>query len=255
MKILTDLFFVSLGWLGGWLVNYLADVLPLTRRFSQPVCLNCQAPLSLSRYLWLKPCHACGKQRPLRAWIVQGAMPLMALGLVLFPHPYLPSLLTLTLVLYFALVIITDLEYRVILHQVSLFGVGLGFITGLVLRGRSSLTEGAMSTLLGGVVGFTIMLFFYWLGKVYVKYMAKKRGLSEDEIALGYGDVNLTAIIGLMLGWPGILIGLFYGILAGGIVSLFLILRMLLSRNYQAFLAIPYAPFLALAALYVLLTL
>ena len=41
MNILTLLLPVFLGLLGGYIVNYISDVLPMTRRFSQPTCPNC----------------------------------------------------------------------------------------------------------------------------------------------------------------------------------------------------------------------
>jgi len=96
------------------------------------------------------------------------------------------------------------------------------------------------------------MLVFYYLGIAYVRRMASKKGLPSDEVALGFGDVTLSGIIGLLLGWPTIIGGLLYGVLAGGLVSLIIVVAMLVTRKYQAFKAIPYAPFLILAATYLL---
>jgi len=41
-------------------------------------------------------------------------------------------------------------------------------------------------------------------------------------------------------------------VLAGGLISLFIIVGMLIAKKYKAFTAIPYAPFLILSALYLL---
>jgi len=76
--------------------------------------------------------------------------------------------------------------------------------------------------------------------------------MSSDEVALGFGDVNLSGILGMLLGWPAIVVGLFFGILAGGVVSLVIILWMLISKKYRAFTAIPYAPFLILGAIFLI---
>jgi leader peptidase (prepilin peptidase)/N-methyltransferase len=243
-----------LGWMGGWLVNYLADVLPVTRSFSRPVCPRCQTVRKPLDYLFLRKCGLCGARRTFRAWAIQALLPIISLLLWLFPRPFLPYPLALLLVLYFGVVAVIDLEYRAILHPVSLFGALLGFGTGVYLRGGGSLLNGVTTTLIGGAAGFAIMLVFYLLGEAYVRRMAKKKGLPADEVALGFGDVNLAGIIGLVLGWPAVLTGLFFAILAGGFVSLLIILVMLMAKRYQAFTAIPYAPFLILGALYLLFT-
>jgi hypothetical protein len=43
-----------LGWIGGWIVNYLADVLPVTRRFSQPACPHCNTAYTWQDYLFFR---------------------------------------------------------------------------------------------------------------------------------------------------------------------------------------------------------
>ena len=112
--------------------------------------------------------------------------------------------------------------------------------------------HGVTSTLIGGAVGFGIMLAFYFVGEWYVRYMSKKRGMAADEVALGFGDVNLAGILGLLLGWPGISAGLLFTVLSGGLISLLIIVAMLIAKKYKAFTAIPYAPFLILSALFLL---
>ncbi len=156
------------------------------------------------------------------------------------------------LLVYLAVVLVIDLEHRLILHPVSMTGAVLGLGIGIFLRSNQSIIYGITSTVLGGGIGFGIMLVFYFVGELFVKRMSKKRGLSSDEVALGFGDVNLSGILGLLLGWRAIFACLFFAILAGGLVSLAIILRMLIARKYKAFTAIPYAPFLILSACYFL---
>ncbi len=73
-----------------------------------------------------------------------------------------------------------------------------------------------------------------------------------DEVALGFGDVNLAGVVGLFLGWPPIILGLLFAVFIGGMVSIFLIFFNLFRKEFQAFMAMPYAPFLAIAALVML---
>lgn len=170
----------------------------------------------------------------------------------IFPGQTLPFPLAFILLIYLAVVLVIDMEHRLILHPVSITGAVLGLGIGIFLRGKQTITYGITSTLLGGASGFGTMLVFYFIGELFVKRMSKKRGLSSDEVALGFGDVNLSGILGLLLGWRAIFACLFFAILAGGLVSLIIILGMLITKKYKAFTAIPYAPFLILSAIYFL---
>jgi len=67
---------------------------------------------------------------------------------------------------------------------------------------------------------------------------------------LGLGDVKLAVLIGAALGFPAGYQALVFGILAGGLVILALFVTGIVSRRQ----AVPYAPFLALAAVAVVLT-
>ena len=241
-----------LGWLAGWLVNYLADVLPITRSFSHPVCPHCQTPFPWSDYLALRNCTSCGKPRGARTLFIQAMLTIVPVLLWLFPRPGFPFILAFILFIYLSLVFVIDLENRLILHPISLTGAILALGIGIYIRSGKSIPHGITSTLIGGAVGFGIMLVFYFIGEWYVRYMSKKRGMPANEVALGFGDVNLSGILGLLLGWPAIASGLLFAVLAGGLISLIIIAGMLITKKYKAFTAIPYAPFLILSALFML---
>jgi leader peptidase (prepilin peptidase)/N-methyltransferase len=241
-----------LGWLSGWLVNYLADVLPVTHKFGRPVCAVCQTTFRWTETLLFRNCTNCGRRHSPRTFIVQAVMTVAPVLIWIFPGQTLPFPLAFILLVYLAVVLVIDMEHRLILHAVSITGAVLGLGIGIFLRSNQSIIYGITSTLLGGVAGFGIMLVFYFTGELFVKRMSKKRGLSSDEVALGFGDVNLSGILGLLLGWRAIFACLFFAILAGGLVSLVIILGMLIAKKYKAFTAIPYAPFLILSACYFL---
>ena len=69
-----------------------------------------------------------------------------------------------------------------------------------------------------------------------------------DDVALGFGDVNLSGVLGLMLGWPLVFVGLVVAVLLGGFVSMIYIIIKLITRKYNAFMALPYGPFLVVGA-------
>ncbi len=90
------------------------------------------------------------------------------------------------------------------------------------------------SLFLGGVVGGGLIAAFAYLTK---------------ERAMGWGDAILAFFIGLILGWPDILIALILSFLSGGLISLILII--LKRKTFKSY--IPFAPFLSLGALLVML--
>jgi len=143
---------------------------------------------------------------------------------------------------YFGVVVVIDLEYRLIMHPVSVVGAILGLVVGI-------LREGWVQAVLGGIAGFGIMWILYLLGVVLIKLIARTRGRPVNDVALGFGDVNLSGVLGLMLGWPLILFSLVVAVLVGGAVSLVYIVIQLITRRYQAFMALPYGPFLVIGAI------
>lgn len=236
-------FFIVLagGWLSGSLLNYLEDVLPPSRRFVPPECTHCASRISGVDYLIFTPCRICGRSRQTRAWIVQ-ILGLIILPLVYyFPPERFGFWVSLPYFLYFGLVFLMDMEYRVILNEVSLVGVVLVIPLGIHWNGW-------LMTIVGGVAGFGLMFVLYYFGILFNRAMTKRRGEPLEEVALGFGDVNLSGILGLLLGWPKIAISLFFSVVLGGVISGSYLLFSVLTRSYRPFTAIPYAPFLVVVA-------
>lgn len=173
----------------------------------------------------------------MRSWLVELLFIVITLWLW-ENHPSKPGFWGSLLVLgYFGVVVVIDIEHHLILHPVSVAGVVLGLFVGLYLHGL-------IPALVGGGVGFGIMLLLYWLGEGLLRLLSKWRGQPIEDVALGFGDVNLSGVLGLMLGFPGILLGLFLAILLGGAISLIYLIVMVVFRRYQLFTALPYGPFL-----------
>lgn len=66
---------------------------------------------------------------------------------------------------------------------------------------------------------------------------------------MGLGDVKLAVLMGLVLGWPNILLALFLAFISGALIGLFLILAK--KKTWQS--QIPFGPFLSAATLATLL--
>ena len=239
---------ILLGWAFGYLVNYMADVLPVTRRFTRPVCDACGTPFELSGYLLGRPCAHCGRPRTSRFWVVQFAMAAASAYIWLRAPAKLGFGFGLVILIYFGIVFVIDLEHRLILHPTSIVGALLGL-------GAGWLSHGLTTTLLGGFAGFAIMMLLYLLGVLFSRFRARRMQAAgippDEEEALGAGDVILAGVLGLILGWPLIWFGLLLGILLAGGFGILLILGMLLVRRYKTqalMIFMPYGPFLILSA-------
>jgi prepilin signal peptidase PulO-like enzyme (type II secretory pathway) len=244
--MITDILIAIVGWIAGMVVNYLADVLPLRRRMVAPFCLKCETVQGWLNYLfWPRQCIACKKRRSWRTWAVELIYILITLWLWKSPPEELGFVVGLIVLVYFGVVVVIDLEHRLILHPVSIFGAVMGLIVGVYLHGWGR-------TLLGGAAGFGIMWLLYLLGEAILKLVARLRGQRVNDVALGFGDVNLSGVLGLIIGWPAILVALVLAVFIGGVVSLFYLALMVVMRKYHMFLALPYGPFLVAGAVLVL---
>ena len=253
---------ILLGWLAGLFVNYASDVLPVSRRFGQPVCPHCQTPFPWVDYLTLHACRSCGKGRNVRTWLVQFLAVASFVYFWLFPSNALGYWLGAIILIYFGIITVIDLEHRLILHPTSLFGAILGLVVGTYLYYTAlkySFLASVGASLLGGLIGFGVMFLFYQLGAIVARYRARKMqaaGQEDDgEEALGGGDVYLLGVLGLMVGSKFIPDVLARGIILGGLVSLLFIVAILLRRRYSSdalMTFIPYGPYFILAAFYTL---
>jgi leader peptidase (prepilin peptidase) / N-methyltransferase len=238
IKILAS---IITGWICGVIINYLSDTLPVYRRFRPPFCDECKQNISLINYIFGRPCRSCLHPVKARFWMVN----IISIVLVLFITFYkgnniLTPVFDLIIYLFLLLITIIDIEHHLVLNSTSLAGV---FILGAI----GMISHGWRSTFIGGAAGFGIMLILYFLGRIYSKNIARKRGLEIDE-GMGFGDVSLSGVCGLLLGWPGIVGGLFIGVILGGIWSLIIIIRAMLRRKEKPLLEyIAYAPFITLA--------
>ena len=257
---ITLLFSILLGWVSGAFVNYAADVLPFTRRFSQPICQHCQTPYSWADYLTLRTCPSCGKRRSLRTWLVLILAIASFAYFWLFPSKALGFSLGAIVLIYFGIITVIDLEHRLILHPTSLFGAGLGLMVGIFVHTkRYGPVGGVGNTLLGGLIGFGIMFLLYQLGTLVARYRARRMqaaGQADDEEeALGGGDVYLLGVLGLMVGAHAILSVFLVGVILGGFISLLLIIALLVQRKYSndaLMTFIPYGPYFIMTAFYAL---
>ena len=134
-----------------------------------------------------------------------------------------------------AFIFAVDLEHRLILDSAVYPAVAALLLIAGVFDHKAF-----AAMLIGVIIYGSLFLLLYGLG--YLLYRTE---------ALGLGDVKLAVLIGLLVGWPGILQALILGGLFGAAISLLLLGMGVASRHTY----IPYGIFMATgAALALLLT-
>jgi len=119
----------------------------------------------------------------------------------------------------FIVIYFSDLIYGLIPDEMILVGLVLGFIN--LLGNTNSLVNGVFSGMIASVLFLAVFL------------LTKQRGM-------GFGDVKLAFLMGLILGWPKILVAFWFAFVVGGGVALVL----LLLRKTKLSATIALGPFL-----------
>jgi leader peptidase (prepilin peptidase)/N-methyltransferase len=135
-------------------------------------------------------------------------------------------------IFFTALIVITfiDIDNRIIPNVISLPGILLFFVASF---GMPEIDF--KDSLLGILAGGGSLLFVAWLYEI----VRKKTGM-------GGGDIKLLAMIGALIGWPGVLFTIYVASISGTFAGL---LTMVCKRERSLKLAIPFGPFLSIGAI------
>ncbi|MBT3239799.1 MAG: hypothetical protein HON98_08230 [Chloroflexi bacterium] len=242
MSVFFPLLIGLLGFITGIFINFVIEFLYAKRNFipGDELAVKTNKGILVYFFPWKFPEIALPKK--IRIIAIDILFIIISLWLWVSPPTKVEFFWGFPLLIYFSIIIVIDMEYKLIFNQMSIVGAILGITLGVYLHGFTQ-------TLFGGLFGYGIMFIMYKLGEIYIKRLAISRGEEVEEVALGFGDVNLGGILGLILGWPGIMIGLFFGVFLGGIFSLGIIIFKKITGRYSALEAIPYAPFLIIGTI------
>lgn len=230
----------------GSFLNVLVYRLPLKKSLLEPPssCPSCKTRLGLVElipligYLLLRGrCRHCKAKISLRYPLVELATGLL-FGAVFYYFGFTIDAFFYLILLYLLLgIALIDLEHRIVPNVLVTAGL-IGGVLLLLPAAASFLFElpgwliverGAPDALGGLLLGGAVMLII----------IAASRG------GMGAGDLKLMAMIGLFVGLRGTVVVMMLGFLFGALVGLaFIILGRLTRKD-----ALPFAPYLSLAAL------
>ncbi len=138
------------------------------------------------------------------------------------------SIITSLLLLFFLIICITDFKFFLIPDLALIFFALAGIIYMLVGN-----TITIQDPLIGSATAFVLFYGIAWLGKIAFK-----------KDAMGGGDIKLAAVLGLFIGWQGILPMLFFGSFTALATYIFIFI---LRRHTQPH--IPFGPFLVIGSI------
>ena len=252
MEILLTAVFTLLGVAVGSFLNVCIDRLPARTSLVSPPsrCDTCGRRLApsdlipLISYLWRRGrCRYCQAQIPRRVLLVEflgGAYFFLA-----FWHFGLSWEFAITAFwgCVFLIIMFIDWEHKLILNRVTLPAA----VAAIVILGIDSLLPGPglwdnlfflpQPSILSGIIAGGIGFAFF-----FIIFLINPRGM-------GMGDIKLAGVIGLVTGFPFVIVALLIGIIIGGAVAIALLLLKIKGRKD----VIPYGTFLALGPLITLL--
>ncbi|MGV8886078.1 MAG: prepilin peptidase [Microbacteriaceae bacterium] len=256
----TIAFVVLVGILGSLIGSFLNVVVyrvPAGKSIVHPpsACPKCGAGIRpwdnipvLSWLILRGTCRDCGNPIAVRYPLVELATAIVFAAIALWMSPMLgeafaasttplivAGILELAAFLYFAAIgialLLIDLDTRKLPDVIVL----PSYIVGIVLLGAVSLLRWDFGPLLVAGIGLVALWVFY-----FTLAVIKPGGM-------GFGDVKLSGVIGLYLGWVGVgslIVGAFSAFLLGGVFSIVLVL----ARGAGRRTAIPFGPWMIAGA-------
>lgn len=148
------------------------------------------------------------------------------------------------LVLTSALIVasIIDIDYFIIPDEISLPGIGIALVLGIlvpVVRPESNfIPQNSGDAIMGGLIGGGTL----WSIGVIAKAILRRE-------AMGFGDVKLLTMLGLLLGWKMTVLTIVLSAFLGVLISL----PLHLFQRKGRYAHLPYGPYLSLGAILCLL--
>jgi leader peptidase (prepilin peptidase)/N-methyltransferase len=198
-----------------------------------PACGTAIRPwdnLPLVSFLLLRGrCRHCGRGISPRYPLVELLSGLLALACLARFGPTAPAAVAFAFGAAMLVVTFIDLDHRIIPDRITLPGIALFGVLSLLMP-QGSWVRALMGILVGGGSLWSVA----W---IYSRLTGKE--------GMGGGDIKLLAMIGALVGWPGVLFTIFAASALGTAAGLAVMRRA--RENLK--MAIPFGPFLAAGSL------
>jgi len=239
---------VLFGLLGaaiGSFLNVCIDRIPAGKSLVYPPshCDACGHRLSVKdlipvfSYLWLRRrCRYCQAPIPWRLfWVELGSGLLLAF---IYWQYGLSAYFAITAAYCYLFIVlgVIDLEHKLILNKIVYPAMVVAVIISIFWPQSGIIPlpwPEAVNGIIGGGIGFVFLL---------IPALIYRGGM-------GWGDVKMAALIGLVTGFPLVFVSLLMGVIIGGLVAGILLLLKKKKRKEP----IPFGPFLAVATIVTLL--
>lgn len=227
------------------------------------VCPNCKSQLRwyeliplLSITLQKYRCRHCGKKISIQYPIVEflaGAITALVPRFLYSSFPmndllFTKSVLWVLVFLTLLVISVIDFHERLIPDEGNIFLFLLGTLLTVVGAGNFSLVRGSFLDSHASLFGIRENI---WVNHLFGLFVAAVLFglliLITRGKGMGMGDLKLAAALGLIFGWPDILVVIGVAFVTGSVVGIFEILRH--AKTMKS--AIPFGPFLALSSIVV----
>ena len=254
MNIFCVFLFFLMGLLCGTLLNLIINAVSMDgkRSLVATCCTRCQTRwnmlylMPVAGYFFTKGyCPSCKAKTTVRVPLVE-----FSVGLIfaLLHWKYGLSWELWMLILYFAILIIllvTDLERYLLPNVITYPAVLLALALSLAVMLMGYSPQWAWNFANGGIMAIMNNYFINALvgGLSGALLLFAVAVISRGGMALG--DVKLAGLMGLMMGFPLIMVALFLGVIAGGLVAIGLIVSKRKKRKEM----MPFGPFICMASM------
>ena len=197
--------------------------------------------IPLLSFIFLKAkCRHCSAQIDLNYFLVEL---ICALNFVLIFYLFgfsLTTILFFILSICFIIIIFIDMKHFIIPNELTFTLMVIGFIKSFDPYLNQYLFPNYLDSLIGGVIGYTIIWFIIF---AYKKFRNKE--------GMGLGDAKLLSAIGFWFGWISIPFILFFS----SFVALIFAVPGLLNKSKNLSSQIPFGPYIILGCVMYLLLL
>jgi len=199
--------------------------------FARSYCPHCQHILSwqdlipiLSFIILRGKCRYCQKKISWQYPLVELATAILFTLIIYYTFPnFLFSIFYFLFSSFLIIIFVYDLKHYLIPDKVIYPAIFTSFLYNLILHSKFYILNSIYSAF--GAAGFFLLIFLISRGRW-----------------LGFGDVKLGFFMGLFLGFPNILVALFFAYLIGAIIGIGLILTKKKTLKSE----IPFGPFLVM---------